>query len=327
MPHSIFTCGTAIDGTHIDVNCTFDCEATTITIYRKKAGGSYSDIHTESGSPGTPYLYSDTSAATNQHYYYKFTCNHSNTSNESDAPVLWTNTYTDTANFSTWGGQNTHADMASTFSDTGSFSDSYSEYKSGTAYEDSYSDTAAFSDSYSDIANETGPYAYSDTFEDTLTFLDSYLGMQNLASDYAYYLGTSTGDVYTYSEDYYGDNGATVTSTYYTKMLDFADLYPQYSEHWKTIHKVRLIYIDNGAHSVTVKVSNDGGTTWSSSTRTVGTSSNVLHEADFFFTTQSHITDVHINFALEHTSSDATFQWLGMEIIADVGAEWFEISR
>ena len=136
------------------------------------------------------------------------------------------------------------------------------------------------------------------------------------------YLGSDTGKVYTYDADYESDDGENITAIYVTKVMDFADQLPQYIDKDKTIYKVKLIYKDLEADTaIKVYLSNDGGETWSSSTKTIGTGDGGTKHQDYDFIS----TGQFFQFKVENISADKIFCYLGLYIFFTPGGEYLEV--
>lgn len=147
------------------------------------------------------------------------------------------------------------------------------------------------------------------------------------AISYFVYFGDSDGKLYAFLESEEGDNARSIGAYWRSKRLDFTDQFPQYNNTWKTIDKVQLIYLDKITSTpVTIYISNDGGVTWTSRTRTLGTGNGKTKTADFFFMDKEVITGKYFNFKIECSSATKTFEWLGLEVTFIPRGEYFEVS-
>ena len=174
--------------------------------------------------------------------------------------------------------------------------------------------------SISDILDETG--VYSDTFTEAFSLSDYLLDSESIRTNYAYYLGSSTGDVYEYAEDYKGYAGDAIESRWESKEIDFSDQLPRLHGFFKTIYGARLYYVDLDADTqVGIGYSTDGGATWTMETKTIGTGSGVFGTVDFHFM----VTTYNLRIAIVHSSADKRFQWTGCKLMVASAGEFFEL--
>ncbi len=171
-----------------------------------------------------------------------------------------------------------------------------------------------------EITSEAG---YSDTITNTITlskWIGSFTGGK-LA--FTYFLGGADGKVYLYSDQYKHDNTAPIVCTYQSKKFDFGDQFPDYADYWKTVYAVHLKYVDRGACPVTVSLSNNGGVTWTTRTKTIGTAEadGVAKRSIYHFIK----TGQFFNIKAESASASATFEWIEVEVELEPGSEYFEI--
>ena len=139
--------------------------------------------------------------------------------------------------------------------------------------------------------------------------------------DYNYYLGGEDGKVYVCSGDYASDNGKSITCSYLTKQLDFADKQPKYSNTFKTVHKVKLLFEDLSTNAgVTISVSTDGGSTWDTKYRLTGSGNSIPCSENFWFIT----TGESFMFKITHASDDKYFLWNGLEVDFLPRGDYFE---
>jgi len=169
----------------------------------------------------------------------------------------------------------------------------------------------------------SGVLAASDTDTDTITLSDS--GVLSMSSDNTtgFYLGSYDGKVYYESSDYKSDGGTSIDAFWESKETDFAEEGMEAHNKFKTIHKVRLWYVDVSDSSavVTVKIKPDGGTTWTSISENVGGSGNDTNKyKDFHIIITGHS----FKFRVEHDSGNNTFQWSGLEVLYALGGDSFQ---
>lgn len=162
-----------------------------------------------------------------------------------------------------------------------------------------------------------------DTVTDTLTLTDYVRDATTLKTNYAYYLGDENGDIYHYAADYGGFNGGAMESYIKLKKTDFSDAYAQAANHFNTAYRAKLTYVDKGESFVTFYWSTDGGTTWYSRGKTIGTTAapGTTKVAYFDFIA----TGEFFNFKLGSSSTTGDFQWAGLEIEFEVGGETFPV--
>jgi len=162
------------------------------------------------------------------------------------------------------------------------------------------------------ISTHTGTLALSGVSE----------GSQSIRTDVEMFLGSGSGKVYAYSPSYLSDDGVAIGSIWQSKQTDLSDQHPEVADTWKNLWKVRLIYIDKTADTnVTVYVSTDGGTTWSSQMKTLGAGDETTKSADFYFMKTFEFLDVKI----EHSSAANEFQWAGLYLYWTPAGEHFEL--
>ncbi len=196
----------------------------------------------------------------------------------------------------------TGAEETSEESETLSFSDSISEVL-GSAE----TDTLTLTDS----ASEAGEYA--DTISDTLSFADSGAGVATspLELDFRYYFGGFDGEIYAEGDDYKSDNGVDIDVVYETNQIDFADQNGEMIGKWATVYQIKLWYKDVSENTTfRCLVSNDGGTTWTQQTKTVGTGDDTNKSVDFYFILTGH----HFKFKVQNVSSNTDFRLINMTV-------------
>ena len=172
-------------------------------------------------------------------------------------------------------------------------------------------DTATDGSAYGQINSET--ITMTDTLE------DSFLNSTNVA----HYVGSAAGTAYRYSSDYYGDAGSVIRSFWKSKKLDFFDQYPQFLDAWKTLYRIKMIYVDKSADtSVTLYLSTDGGVTTTTQTKTLGNGDGTTKETYFYMIK----TGRYFNFWIEHVSATNAFQWLSLEAEFTPSGDFFPMS-
>lgn len=142
--------------------------------------------------------------------------------------------------------------------------------------------------------------------------------------DFGYYIGTSNGEVMQFDSSLYGDNTATINSQLVTKRIDFLDQSPEMIDRWKTVHAVKVTYVDLGAVSITVSVSTDGGENWTdSSATTIGTAGadNVIKTKTFWFIK----TGQYFNFKISHTANTGRLKIVQVEVEYEEAGEHFVV--
>lgn len=194
----------------------------------------------------------------------------------------------------------------------------YSNTDSSTCWADTITDEVAVSESVSDYA--TGG-TVSDTITDTVYMSDFIADATDIITNYAYYVATADGKVYEYSGYYKSDAGTAITARWESKDTDFADQSIENSDKFKTVEFMRLHYIDKSAGArISVEVSVDGGATWTTETKSIGTGDNKGKTKDFHFPKTGQI----FRFAVESISTSDDFQWAGLEVFYSVGGDYFK---
>ena len=194
--------------------------------------------------------------------------------------------------------------------------------------DESTSDNSEIGDIYTDTItlaeSASGTGVISDSATDTLTLLDDVgdIFTLTLATNYGYYLGDFSGKIYHESDEYGSDNGTAINAYWLSKETDFSDIDEDAMSKFKTVYKARLFYVDKTAGTaVVVSVSNDGGTTWTSVGRNIGTGDGTTKSVEFFFIK----TGDTFQFKIDHNDTEGKFQWLNMEVFYSVGGDYFTI--
>jgi hypothetical protein len=293
-----------LSGTTITANWSYSGSTVDyFNVYRDIDGGGYSVITTRSSSSNA---YDDGSVSHGQVATYKVGAVLSGyTEQVSDASnsITMVTNYTDTIS--------DFIDVGVTHTDTLIASDAILD---GVWVDDLVLDQANF---------------YS-TVSDTIDITDAVGSAQSLKTDFTYYLGTEVGAIYESSQDYQYDDTATsgtsvqaaIVPVWWSKVIDFAEADEENTGKWKGLYRVELIYRDWGSIPVTVHVSHDGGATWESKTKVLGSHTNGRTEhAHFHF----YMTGQFFLFKIEWPSSTADFQFLGIDVVYEPTADEFDV--
>ena len=134
-------------------------------------------------------------------------------------------------------------------------------------------------------------------------------------------------NLYLFGTAYAADNSKTIKCSYRTKRLDFTDQDEEGLNQWKTVDKIQLTYRDIDADTpITIYLSDDGGETWVSVSRTIGTGDKRTKTADFWFLDKESITAQFFTFKIECDSSTKSFEWNALSVYYTPRGEFFEIS-
>ena len=263
-----------------------------LIVYRKPSGGSYSLLETVGDTDTT---YTDTSTSTNTTYYWKVFGGGFGFSNE-DSCTRWSNTVTETSNVSeskTTSGTDKNLELSAS-SDIGVESQFLS----------------------SESVN------YSDTITDTVTVTDTVLSSQSIHTNEKHYLGSSDGDVFLYDPIYLADDSVAIPVYWQSKGTDFSDQYVDLASAWKTIDCVALHYVDKNSHDVMLSLSTDNGASWEDQTKTIGSGDECVKTTYFHFRT----TGRYFSFRLKNVSSTEDIQWVGMTVYFEPHSKMFHVS-
>ncbi len=127
--------------------------------------------------------------------------------------------------------------------------------------------------------------------------------------------------------DYEGDGGNPIRCHFITKKLDFSDQFQELKDKWKSIDSVKIRYNDlSSSTPVTVYISIDGGVSWVSKTRLLGTGDGEIKTAEFYFLDKESITGQFFTFKIECVSSTHKFEIHGIKINGFVMGDYFETS-
>jgi len=188
-----------------------------------------------------------------------------------------------------------------------------------------YHDTGTTTDTITLSDSASGVGAFSDTFTDTITLTDSAGSAMSVSADptFRYYFGSYEGKVYGEESTYKSDDGTSIPARWESKETDFAEESIEALDKFKTIYKIRLLYVDisEAPAAVTISVKPDGGATWSTVTENVGgVGDDTNKNKDFYII----ISGNSFKFRVEHDSDDNEFQWTGLEVDYTLGGGYFQ---
>jgi hypothetical protein len=156
-----------------------------------------------------------------------------------------------------------------------------------------------------------------------ITVTDSAQSASSIRADFSWYLADETGKVYTYSDAYLSDNGASISSQWRTKTLGFAELGYDWEQVWKTINELRLVYVDiDPSVPYSISWSTDGGITWNGKTKTKGTGGGITTDVHFYMVA----TGQYIDLKIECASTNKRFQIIGLDVSVDKRGDHFDIT-
>lgn len=122
--------------------------------------------------------------------------------------------------------------------------------------------------------------------------------------------------LYMFDCEYTADNDKGFSCFWTSKDLDFTEQHKEWRNYYFTVERVLLEYVDYASDTpVTVKLSSDGGQTWSSVTQQLGSGDKTQKVADFWFGNKDNITAKIFRLRLESGSVDKHFIWTGINII------------
>jgi len=216
----------------------------------------------------------------------------------------------------TWSQIDTVSETTDTYTDTDSLSDGvtyewrvrcYTDYRNS-----DYSNTASLTyDSGSDTfvitvtATPVLSEGLSDTFTVNVTATPYIVQSAYTSLNFNYYLGGQDGKLYLYSDEYYGDNGQSITCIWESKLLDF-----DMPGRIKTLTLVRFKYYDYSSHDLTMGISIDDGETWQYKTKTIGSGDLTIKSVFFDW----WVTAENFKIRLIQASSNKRFAWIQMEV-------------
>lgn len=161
----------------------------------------------------------------------------------------------------------------------------------------------------------TSSCGFSDTFTETITMTDTLLEVMVLSWAFGTYLGTESGNIYEYGEDYVADDSTAVNCMYQTKELDFGDQYPELSLMRKITDRVRVTYKDKYSSTpIIVSVSNDG-VNWTAIAKSCGTGADTIKTQDFWFRGKAYTTGRLLRYKVEWGSATTTTEIMKVEIV------------
>lgn len=162
--------------------------------------------------------------------------------------------------------------------------------------------------------------AITDGHTETIYLSDSGSPLVSLTSDYQYFFGGYDGQVYAENKAYLSDDGNSIEAFINLKQGDFADQDPKCLDQHKTIWEARLWYVDiKAGATTTLKLSTDGGTTWTDRTVNLGNGDGTVKVVKFYFITTGHT----ITPRLFNDSIDEDFQWIALQLYYTYAGEYF----
>lgn len=284
-----------------------------IDIRKRESGGAWGTATTLGG---TATSYSDFTFSANQKYGYAIQGTISGYGSAESAELLaanWTATITDTLTLT---GSVAAAGLLASVevTDTLTLTDTISVYKLAVV---SVADVLTLTDT------TTASSVFNVTISDTLTLSDVVYVAQTIRTNYGYYLAGQPGTTYHHDASYLSDNTTPISCEWRSKRIDFADQDPEALGKWKTLFRVRVHYEDLAANTtLALRVSVDGGTTWTTQSATMGTGDLAIKEKDFFFI----VTGRMFNFSLISASASNASKVIALEAEYEVGGEYFAVS-
>ena len=208
----------------------------------------------------------------------------------------------------------------------------YSNALTRTLWADTLTDTVTCTPSISESAETmlgdvtctptvTHACTINDTHTVTVTCTPLIQDAQSVSADYAYYVGRADGAVCLTSDDYAGDAGEVITATWTSKVTDFSDQFPDWADQYKCVYSVKLLYEDLEAIDVTMSISSDGGNTWTTNAKNIGSGDGKTKAKEFFFMKHGQ----YFQFKIVHASATTTFKFLGLEVEVEPTGEWYAI--
>jgi hypothetical protein len=111
-----------------------------------------------------------------------------------------------------------------------------------------------------------------------------------------------------------------------SKVMDFGDQNDAVTNKWKWVDHIRLLYEDvSSAIPTTVYLSHDGGTTWTSVSKDIGTGAGTPKYSDFYFSTKPESHGQHFQIKIGSPAVNKDFIWTGAEIFYTPMAESFTV--
>ena len=172
----------------------------------------------------------------------------------------------------------------------------------------------------------TAVLSFTTTAATSMGMVPAVSEVASTQQDYEYYLGGDDGAVYEFSKDYTGDAGTEIASQWVSKNTDFSDQDPECVDKWKTVHAVKLYYIDESSSTeFSVALSKDDGTNWIDTSGTVskscGTGTGEIQTKTWWFQESAQF----FKFRVIHGSSDKSFRIIGIEPEFEILGRHFEI--
>ena len=146
-------------------------------------------------------------------------------------------------------------------------------------------------------------------------------------SDTLWFGGTTSvgasGQLYQYRRDLKGDNTQVMTCVFRTKRIDFSDQDKEALGRWKTVYRIRLIYVDNVTATIyNIYYRTDSTSSWTPiGGESCGNGSKLIKTNDFDII----IAGDQFEFYVTESSSDKTSQIIGLDIFYELGGAYFTV--
>jgi hypothetical protein len=119
---------------------------------------------------------------------------------------------------------------------------------------------------------------------------------------------------------YLSDAGEKIEAYETLKQGDFADQDQWSHNQYKTIYEARLWYVDKNANATTtLRLSDDGGQTWTDTTLSLGNGDGTVKAAKFHVIFTGHT----ITPRLLNDSAEQDFQWIALELYYMYAGDYF----
>ena len=123
---------------------------------------------------------------------------------------------------------------------------------------------------------------------------------------------------------YTGDDSNAIVCYWTSKTFDMSEINKEFSGRFKIVDRAVLEYIDKDAETpYTVEISVDGGRTWVSDTRTLGTGNGKVKSAEFHFADREQICGKSFIVRVGHVSATKKFIVCGLSVRVEIAGEWF----
>ena len=123
---------------------------------------------------------------------------------------------------------------------------------------------------------------------------------------------------------YSGDDSNAIVCYWTSKTFDMSEINKEFSGRFKIVDRAVLEYIDKDAETpYTVEISVDGGRTWASDTRTLGTGNGKVKSAEFHFADREQICGKSFIVRVGHVSATKKFVVCGLSMRVEIAGEWF----